>query len=151
MNYIPQIEAFRDIEYLKSILSKNAITGFRPWRSDGYKWISFSDYYTFGNKEHHSGLQNNLAYYVSSNIAEYAQEVKLILNINNTEAAKEAIDTFIRVALKTFTALNLEPPLNMLNSICKGLAFTYQESKYLSELHLLKTNITSCILAIISK
>jgi hypothetical protein len=151
MNAPPKIEAFRDIEYLKHILSKTGIGGFRPWRNDGYKWISFSDYYTFGNKEHRTGLQNNLAYYISSDIIEYAQEIKLILNINNLEAAKAACDTFIRISLKTFTALNLTPPVNMLSAIIQGLEFEYHENYYSSALQILKTSITSWILVIKSK
>ena len=148
MNSIPQIAAFRDIEYLKNILSKNEIKGFRPWRNDGYKWISFSDYYTFGNQEHRSGLQNNLAYYISSDIVEYAQEIKLILNINNTEALKAALETFIRISLKTFAALNIEPPQNMLSSIIGGREFEHHDNAYFCALQILQTNITSWILQI---
>lgn len=151
MESVPKIELFLDVGKLIDVLSSNEIKGFRPWRFDGYKWVSFSDYYLFGTRSASSKAQNNLAYYISSDVPDYTQELKLVLNINNPEENKEATDTFIRIALKTFSALELIPPRNMLSAVASGKEFEHDEDLYKASLKILKTSIYSWSLLIRSK
>ena len=151
MDSTPKIKVFKDIENLKQLLSKNEIGGFRPWRYDGYKWISFSDYFNFGTPRKGSNLQNNLAYYISSDDEHFAQEIKLVLNITNPEESKDALGNFIRIALKTFSVLDLTPPQNMLTSLTDSVEFEHEDENYLWGLKILKSNVDSRSLTIRSK
>jgi len=143
MEAIPKIELFQNVEELILKLSDTEINNFRPWRFDGYRWISFSDYYYFGNKTGIKGFQNNLAYYISSAVEPYAEDLKLILNIYNQEESSEAINTFIRLALKTYSILNLTPPQNLLTSISTNTELDYEDDIHYSHIRIVNAHIPS--------
>ena len=152
MNGLPKIKTFHDINQLITLLSKNGMEGFRPWRYDGYKWITFSDYKNLSDGTGTYAPANNLAYYISSDDVKFAQEVKLVLNINNREELQGAKDNFVRIALKTFGVLELNPPNNLLASVNFEDEFEYDEDEaYFSALKILRTKVFSWSLVIRSK
>lgn len=151
MDGIPQIKAFHDIDQLIRLLSKNGMEGFRPWRFDGYKWITFSDYKNLADGTDSYAPQNNLAYYISSNDVKYAEEVKLVLNINNKQELQHAKDSFVRTALKTFSALELTPPGILLTSVNMETEFEYEDDLYFTALRILRTKVFSWSLLIHTK
>ncbi|HEY0896562.1 MAG TPA: hypothetical protein VGE15_08450 [Sphingobacteriaceae bacterium] len=143
MEAIPKIEMFRDVDALMIKLSETESGNFRPWRFDGYRWISFSDYYYFGSPAGPQGFQNNLAYYVSSSVEPFAEDLKLVLNIYNELESAEAITTFIRLALRTYSILDLEPPRNLLTSISADSELDHEDDLHYSHVRIVKAHIPS--------
>lgn len=143
MDAIPKIEIFRDVEELMRRLSDTESGNFRPWRFDGYRWISFSDYHYFGSPAGPQGFQNNLAYYISSSVEPYAEDLKLILNIYNELESADAITTFIRLALRTYSILDLQPPQHLLTSISGNTELDHEDDLHYSHVRIVKAHIPS--------
>jgi|SRR5690606_13318146 len=151
MDFTPKIELFNHIDHLMELLSANGMQNFRPWRYDGYKWITFSDYKNLDTGTDSYSAQNNLAYYLSSDNARYVVELKLVLNINNIQQLQDAKESFVRTALKTFSSLKLQAPNNLLISVNLEEEFDYEDEFYFSSLKILRTKVFSWSLLIRSK
>lgn len=151
MEALPRIKLFRNIDNLILKLSDNEIHNFRPWRFDGYRWISFSDYYYFGDQPQKNILQNNIACYISSSVETYAQDLKLILNIYHHAEKLNAVNTFTRLALKTFSILDLIPPQNLLTSIATGVEHEYENDIHFTRIKVVEAHVPSWRVVIESK
>ena len=143
MDTLPKIEIFRDVDSLITRLSDTEPGNFRPWRYDGYRWISFSDYFYFGSPAGPQGFQNNLAYYISSSVEPYAEDLKLVLNIYNELESADAVTTFIRLALRTYFLLDLQPPQNLLTSISANTEMDHEDDLHYSHVRIVKAHIPS--------
>lgn len=151
MEALPKIKIFRSIDELIDRLSGTEISNFRPWRFDGYRWISFSDYYYFGTTTDKAALQNNIACYISSACEMYAQDLKLILNIYNSDEKAVAVNTLMRLALKTYSVLEVAPPQNLLTSISTEHEYEYDDDMHFTRIKVVKAHVPSWRVIVESK
>jgi hypothetical protein len=143
--------AFMDVETLQNALSKNGIGSMRKWRGDESGFISSSDYFTFGTQSSENGLQNNLAYYLESEKAQFVQQLKLMLNINNKAEKAKALAMYSRVVEKTFQSIQLEVPKGLLEACKTGKEFQSDLGHFSVTSELRKSNIDSWKLTLQSK
>jgi hypothetical protein len=120
---LPTFDLFRNVSLLQKRLSSNGIGTMRAWRGDEVGWLSSTDYFSFGSPSIENGLQNNLAYYIDSEAIDFAQRVKLVLNVNNASEMQDAIGLFHQMAFKTFKSLEISPPQGVSESILGGQNF----------------------------
>jgi len=95
-----KIPLYSKIDELRTELSKNGIGKIGSWKKDELGWYSFTDYHSFGNTSSVNGMQNNIAYYINGRQKENANEVKIVLNINNDKETKKALELLNTISQK---------------------------------------------------
>lgn len=146
-----KVELFNNVVEVKNTLSQNGIGELRKWWTEGYSWMSSSNYYSFGSPSQKNNIQNNLAYYLESENENCIKTVKLILNIFNAKEKKDAISKFKTVTIKTFESLKLEMPNGLLEAIKKPKEFQADSENFRTILQLEKSNIDTWKLTIETK
>lgn len=143
-----KIQAYNNIEGLRTSLSENGIGTLGQWKSDmmgGY--MSITDYYQFG-----SGIpQSNIAYYIESEKYDIAQSVTVSLNINNQVDKDKAIHLFSSTIDKTFKSIALSPSREVIQSIKSGKNTEVDQEDYSLSFSVDKGNIERWVLKIKSK
>lgn len=148
---VVKINTFNDPVELKKILSQNGIGPINHWRQDAMGYVAFSFYFPFGSPSSINGMQNNVAYYLESKEKDYAESLKLILNINNSKETNDALAEFSNLASKTFKSIYLNTPNNLLKLISKGEEFNYTTDSYQVKLEFVKNKIDTWKLIINTK
>lgn len=148
---VVKISTFNDPAELKKILSQNGIGPINHWRQDALGYVAFSFYFPFGSPSSINGMQNNVAYYLESKEKDYAESLKLILNINNSKETGHALEEFSNLASKTFKSIYLNTPSNLLKLISKGEEFNYSTDSYQVKLEFVKNKIDTWRLIINTK
>lgn len=148
---VVKISTFNDPAELKKILSQNGIGPINHWRQDAMGYVAFSFYFPFGSPSSVNGMQNNVAYYLQSKEKDYAESLKLILNINNSKETSDALEEFSNLASKTFKSIYLNTPNNLLKLISKGEEFNYSTDSYQVKLEFVKNKIDTWRLIINTK
>lgn len=148
---VVKISTFNDPSKLKKILSQNGIGPINHWRQDAMGYVAFSFYFPFGNPSTINGMQNNVAYYLESKEKDYAESVKLVLNINNSTETNDALAEFSSLASRTFKSIYLNTPNNLLKLISKGEEFNYSTDSYQVKLEFVKNKIDTWKLIINTK
>ena len=133
-----KIPLYSKIPELRNTLSKNGIGTLGVWKS-GY---SSTDYHKFGSSSSSNGMQNNIAYYINGR-GKSAEEVKIVLNINNPNQAKEA--------LAMLKSLNLVSPKGLSKSILNQEPNEFENDFYRIKLKLVKSKIDTWSVIIYSK
>lgn len=87
----------------------------RQWKHDGASWILSTEYNTIGSPGNF--MQNNLAFYLTSDVEDRVKKLKLILNLNNPDERKQALDTFIQHSKAAASWLNQKLPSNFEQSV----------------------------------
>ena len=146
-----KVDIFNNVAEVKNILSQNGIGELRKWWTDGYGWMSSTDYYSFGSPSAKNNTQNNLAYYLESENENNLETVKLILNIFNGQEKNEAILKFKSVTVKTFESLKLPPPNGLIEAIKKPKEFQSDNENFSVVLKCDKSNIDTWKLTIQTK
>ncbi|NLU94884.1 hypothetical protein HGH90_23345 [Chitinophaga sp. Ak27] len=143
-----KLAAFKNVNALSSSLSDNGIGEVRPWRGDELGWIASTPYFQFGGNSEVNGMQNNLAYYLTSDSPEYVKTLKIVLNINNSAEKDQAIAKFKQLIAKTFKGLSLDPPTGLYRKIPTGETFTATNQNFNTSLKLDQSKIDTWILQI---
>jgi hypothetical protein len=146
-----KIPLYSNLDKLRTELSKNGIGKLGYWKNDELGWYSFTDYYTFGNSSSINGMQNNIAYYIKGRQKENANEVKIVLNINNDKESKKALKLLNTVSQKTIKGLNLEMPKGLSQSIINQKPNEFENDIYRISLELDKSKIDTWNLIISTK
>jgi len=141
-----KIPLYSKIPELRNTLSKNGIGTLGVWKS-GY---SSTDYHKFGSSSSSNGMQNNIAYYINGR-GKSAEEVKIVLNINNPNQAKEALAMLKRISKKTLKSLNLVSPKGLSKSILNQEPNEFENDFYRIKLKLVKSKIDTWSVIIYSK
>ncbi len=149
--YSKKIEIFNNVNELILKLSENGIGNLGIWKGDELGWYSFTEYFSFGTKSSINGMQNNIAYYINSNEKSSANEVKIVLNINNNKETKKALELLSTISQKTIKSLNLEMPKELSQNIKKQKANEFENDIYRIFLELDKSKIDTWNLIISSK
>lgn len=146
-----KIPLYSKIEELRTALSKNGIGKLGYWKNDELGWYSSTDYYSFGNSSSINGMQNNIAYYINGRQKENANEVKIVLNVNNDKESKKALELLNTVSQKTIKSLNLEMPKGLSQSIVNQKPNEFENDIYRISLELDKSKIDTWNLIIYTK
>lgn len=146
-----KIPLYSNLEQLRTELSKNGIGKLGYWKNDELGWYSFTDYFLFGNSSSINGMQNNIAYYINGRQKENANEVKIVLNINNVKESKKALELLNSVSQKTIKSLNLEIPKGLSQSILNQKPNEFENDIYRISLELEKSKIDTWNLIIGTK
>jgi len=136
-----KIPLYSKIDELRTELSKNGIGKLGGWKKDELGWYSFTDYHSFGNTSSVNGMQNNIAYYINGRQKENANEVKIVLNINNDKETKKALELLNTISQKTIKSLNLEMPKGLSQSIVNQKPNEFENDIYRISLELDKSKI----------
>jgi hypothetical protein len=104
-----KLRAFANVEDLRNFFSSLGYV-VRPWKQDEMGWSFSTPYKEFGTPSPVTTLQNNLAFYASSENDAYIQKVKLILNLNNRGERKSAVLQFTEQAQLLLKKLNVVAP-----------------------------------------
>lgn len=151
VNKIVKIEKFQNPENLSAILSENGIGQLNQWKKDYMGWISLSFYFPIGEQSSVNGMENNLAYYLESKNEEYVEELKLVLNINNSEENAKALSTFADITRKTFHSIDQKVPAGLIEAIKKQKEFKAETINFKASLELEKSKINTWKVKIITK
>lgn len=146
-----KIPLYSKIDELRTELSKNGIGKLGGWKKDELGWYSFTDYHSFGNTSSVNGMQNNIAYYISGRQKENANEIKIVLNVNNDKETKIALELLNTISKKTIKSLNLEMPKGLSQSILNQKPNEFENDIYRISLELDKSKIDTWNLIIYSK
>lgn len=146
-----KISLYSKIDELRTELSKNGIGKLGYWKNDELGWYSFTDYYSFGNSSSINGMQNNIAYYINGRQKENANEVKIVLNVNNDKESKKALELLNSISQKTIKSLNLEMPKGLSQSILNQKPNEFENDIYQISLELDKSKIDTWNLIISTK
>lgn len=144
-SYLP---IFNDVETVISTLSKNGIGKLGRWKNDMFGWISMTDYFILNEPSTADKMGNNIAYYLESNTEHCIEELKLVLNINDTSEEQRAIDFFKKTSKKTFESLSLTIPDGLMNSISKGETYNNQQPEFTVAFEVTESNISTYTLSI---
>jgi len=146
-----KISLYSKIDELRTELSNNGIGKLGDWKKDELGWYSYTDYNSFGNSSSINGMQNNIAYYINGRQKENANEVKIVLNINNDKESKKALELLNSISQKTIKSLNLEIPKELSQSIVNQKPNEFENDIYRIVLGLDKSKIDTWNLIIYSK
>ena len=146
-----KISIFNNPTELLKKLSENGIGKLENWQNpEEMGWGSLTSYYQFGPKKDEYGMQNNLAYYIEGQ-ENFAKNLLLNLNINNSQAKNEAVQLFSETANKTFKSLEIEIPKGLMNSIKNSKEFKIEDETMTTNFTIEKSRIETFKLEIISK
>lgn len=147
-SYLP---IFNDVQTVISILSKNGIGELGRWKNDMLGWVSMTDYFNLNELSTSGKLSNNIAYYLESDTECCIEELKLVLNINDTSVEQHAIDYFKKMTKTTFESLSLTIPDGLIDSISSGTAYSNQQPEFKVVFDVTETNISTYTLSISAK
>ncbi|MCB0753032.1 MAG: hypothetical protein KDC52_16285 [Ignavibacteriae bacterium] len=146
-----KIPLYSKVDELRTELSKNGIGELGSWKKDELGWYSFTDYHSFGNSSSVNGMQNNIAYYINGRQKDNANEVKIVLNINNDNESKTALELLNTISQKTIKSLDLEMPKGLSQNILNQKPNEFENDVYRISLELDKSKIDTWNLIIYSK
>jgi hypothetical protein len=146
-----KIPLYSKVDELRNELSKNGIGELGSWKKDELGWYSFTDYHSFGNSSSINGMQNNIAYYINGRQKDNANEVKIVLNINNDNESKIALELLNAISQKTIKSLDIETPKGLSQNILNQKPNEFENDVYRISLELDKSKIDTWNLIIYSK
>lgn len=115
-NVNTHLNVFENIEHVRSSLSSVGIGTLGEWKEDGMGgYMSITSYYQIEGDN--SSMPNNLAYYLESTKSDKIESIKLVFNLNNSEAKILAIEKYKDVALQTFKKLDIPFSKELQNAI----------------------------------
>ncbi len=88
---------------IHNALSNVGIGRMKPWRGDEMGWIAGTPYFDLNEPDEYV-MRNNLSLYMTGDSGSKVDRVKLLLNVNNPQYAKDAREMFLRIAKKTLIA-----------------------------------------------
>lgn len=97
----------------------------RRWRSDELGYMSSTPYYEFGIAGA-NGLKSNLAFYVESPDPNSVRVVKLMLNVNSSNASAAARRKYTSVATSAMRAFGITVPERLKSALLKGRSVTIE-------------------------
>jgi len=146
-----KIQIFNTIELLRSKLSNNGIGQMTEWKYLEPEYWSHTDYFEIGEPAVQYGLANNLAYYLKSDVSNYAESLKIVLNVNNKREKVLALEKLKKLTEETFRSIDIPLPKGLVSSINKGKIFNYEDEKMKVSLKLVKSKIETFEMIIESK
>lgn len=141
------LKIFKDVDKVINQLNKVGIGQLGKWKFFDFDWSAITPYYTFGS----GSMQNNLAYYLSSEDEEYIRKLKLVLNINNKSEKQQALKMFKKIGEETLRKLNIEIPNNLWDNLNVKKDFSISEENYSLSVIFEESNIDTWKLVIESK
>lgn len=123
----PKTKIFHDVTGLKGLLIKNSTLFFTDWTKNKFvdgseKWTSHTPLEQFGTHSN-NGFKNDIHYHLLGKDEGFVNEVRIVLNIKNSDDKKQAKETLSLWTQQTFANLAMDAPEGLLRSIKKGNEF----------------------------
>lgn len=141
-----KVKAFNDVDGTRQKLSDVGIGEMRPWLDNGDGFTSITSYYNFGG----GAFKNNLAFYIEGG-ATVVMSMKLVLNINQKQEKKEALQKLSQVTIRTFELLQLPLPQDLRKAIIEARPVIIDGDAFRTELKLKKSKIDTWTVEITTK
>ncbi len=134
----PKLIAFNNIENLiETLENSNEFSEFTPFRfievhnENDKKWVSHTSIIPIGTGSQH-GTQNNIGYMIYGKEETFVNEVRLILNIKNSEEKENALSELYSWSTSILKDLNIDEPDFLNSKILNGKQYYYEnDSNYI--------------------